>query len=38
LDFKHLLPSHGQPIVGNGWEALQTFLGQEAEPDTMGGW
>jgi glyoxylase-like metal-dependent hydrolase (beta-lactamase superfamily II) len=38
LDFKHLLPSHGQPIVGNGWEALQTFLGQAAEPDTMGGW
>ena len=38
LDFKHLLPSHGQSIVGTGREALQAFLGQEAKPDTLGGW
>jgi len=38
LDFKHLLPSHGQPILDMGREALLAFLGQEVEPDSLGGW
>lgn len=38
LDFKHLLPSHGQPILGNGHKTLLAYLGREPEPDVLGGW
>lgn len=38
LDFKHLLPSHGQPIIGKGREAMLAYLGQEAESESLGGW
>lgn len=38
LDFKHLLPSHGEPIIGDGRRTLLAYLGREAEPDSYGGW
>jgi hypothetical protein len=30
LDFKHLLPAHGDPIVGDGRERLRAFVKQHA--------
>jgi glyoxylase-like metal-dependent hydrolase (beta-lactamase superfamily II) len=38
LDFKHLLPSHGQPILGNGRAALLSYLGQTVEANTTRNW
>lgn len=35
LDFKHLLPSHGPPILGNGKAAMEQFLARQglSRPD-----
>jgi glyoxylase-like metal-dependent hydrolase (beta-lactamase superfamily II) len=38
LDFKHLLPSHGQPIINEGRRAMLAYLGLQADPDSLGGW
>jgi glyoxylase-like metal-dependent hydrolase (beta-lactamase superfamily II) len=38
LDFRHLLPSHGAPILGEGRAAMLTYLGQAAEPDSHSRW
>jgi glyoxylase-like metal-dependent hydrolase (beta-lactamase superfamily II) len=38
LDYIHLLPSHGAPILGNGRDAMLAFLGKEREPDSFGTW
>jgi glyoxylase-like metal-dependent hydrolase (beta-lactamase superfamily II) len=31
LDFDHLLPSHGPPILNSGRQALQAFVSQRAK-------
>jgi glyoxylase-like metal-dependent hydrolase (beta-lactamase superfamily II) len=38
LDFKHLLPSHGLPILGTGREAMLAFLGNPRENDALERW
>ena len=38
LDYKHLLPSHGEPILGAGHEALLNYLGLRVEDDYSTNW
>lgn len=38
LDFRHLLPSHGKPILDRGREAMLAYFGRDPEPDVHGGW
>jgi glyoxylase-like metal-dependent hydrolase (beta-lactamase superfamily II) len=38
LDFKHLLPSHGEPITDHGRKALLAYLGRDVESDSMAQW
>jgi glyoxylase-like metal-dependent hydrolase (beta-lactamase superfamily II) len=38
LDFLHLLPSHGDPILENGRRALRQYLGLGQEEDLLGRW
>jgi glyoxylase-like metal-dependent hydrolase (beta-lactamase superfamily II) len=36
LDYKHLLPSHGDPILENGHLAMLNYLGMRMEDDFSG--
>lgn len=38
LDYIHLLPSHGDPILERGREAMLSFLGYPSEDKPMGRW
>jgi len=38
LDFIHLLPSHGDPILKKGREAMLSFLGYPAQDTPLGRW
>lgn len=38
LDFLHLLPSHGEPILGGGREAVLDFLGDRKEEFSYEDW
>jgi len=38
LDFIHLLPSHGDPILRRGREAMLSFLGYPAQDKPLGRW
>ena len=38
LDFTHLLPSHGEPILNEGRAAMLAYVGKEAEPDSLADW
>jgi glyoxylase-like metal-dependent hydrolase (beta-lactamase superfamily II) len=38
LDYEHLLPSHGQPIVGNGRQAMLAFLGHPEADQAFTTW
>ena len=38
LDFQHLLPSHGEPILDHGRRTLRLFLGLGQEEDLLGRW
>ena len=38
LDFTHLLPSHGEPILDQGRAAMLAFLGQDAEDESPDRW
>jgi glyoxylase-like metal-dependent hydrolase (beta-lactamase superfamily II) len=38
LDFLHLLPSHGDPILENGRRSLRQYLGLSQEEDLLGRW
>jgi len=38
LDFLHLLPSHGEPILQNGRRELRKYLGLGQEEDLLGRW
>ena len=38
LDFLHLLPSHGEPILDHGRRALRQYLGLGQEEDLLGRW
>lgn len=35
LDFRHLLPSHGDPILNHGRQAMRALLGTSAEPEMI---
>jgi glyoxylase-like metal-dependent hydrolase (beta-lactamase superfamily II) len=38
LDFIHLLPSHGNPILNQGREAMLSFLGYPSQDKPLGSW
>jgi glyoxylase-like metal-dependent hydrolase (beta-lactamase superfamily II) len=38
LDFIHLLPSHGDPILNRGREAMLSFLGYPTQDNPPGSW
>jgi glyoxylase-like metal-dependent hydrolase (beta-lactamase superfamily II) len=38
LDFIHLLPSHGDPILNRGREAILSFLGYPTQDKPLGSW
>lgn len=38
LDFKHLLPSHGAPILGEGRAAMLAYLGVKQESNSLENW
>lgn len=38
IDFRHLLPSHGEPIMDEGRSALLAYLGKPTEPDSPREW
>lgn len=38
LDFRHLLPSHGDPILDRGREAVLDYLGLALAPDPLDHW
>jgi glyoxylase-like metal-dependent hydrolase (beta-lactamase superfamily II) len=38
LDYQHLLPSHGPPILGRGREVMLEFLEGRAEEETPTTW
>jgi glyoxylase-like metal-dependent hydrolase (beta-lactamase superfamily II) len=38
LDFKHLLPSHGKPILDTGHEAMLHALGRRVETESANPW
>ncbi len=38
LDFIHLLPSHGDPILNRGREAMLSFLGYPTQDKPLGSW
>ncbi len=38
LDYQHLLPSHGSPLLDRGREAMLEFLEERAEEETQTSW